>query len=446
MMPSARDQLVAAVAAAATTARQQPSDYDAVLERTRSGNIVLIGDASHGTHEFYDERAAITKRLIDEQAFDAVAIEGDWPDAARVNAFVLGRSDDAGPAEALEGFRRFPAWMWRNVDVVSFLAWLRRRNDRRPAAERAGFVGLDLYSLFTSIDAVIAYLKRVDPDAAGRAKQRYACFDHFAEDTQAYGYAATAGITESCEAGVVAQLVDLRRRALEYASHDGGVAENEFFDAEQNARLTLNAERYYRAMFRGRNASWNLRDTHMADALDALVAHLRSRGRPGKIVVWAHNSHLGDARATEMGVRGEINLGQLVRERHPGESVSIGFTTNDGTVTAASEWDAPAERKDVRPALRGSVEEVMHRTGFEHFLLRLDDARLSALRGPLLERAIGVIYLPQAERQSHYVHARAASQFDFLIHLDRTTALEPLEPSAPWVARSEPPETYPFAL
>jgi erythromycin esterase-like protein len=427
MTSSARDEMAAAVAGAATVLRQETHDYDGLLERTRGAGIVLIGDASHGTHEFYAERAAITRRLIDEQGFDAVAVEGDWPDAARVNAFVRGRSDDANPAEALDGFTRFPTWMWRNVDVATFLAWMRRRNDARPAGERAGFYGLDLYSLFASIEAVIGYLEKVDPDAAQRARRRYACFDHFAEKTRAHGHAA-AGITESCEREVVAQLVELRRRARECALRDGRIVEDECFHVEQNARLALNAERYCRAMFHGRDAAWNLRDTHMADTLDALIRYLRSRGRPGKVVVWAHNSHLGDARATEMGARGEINLGQIIRERHPGDSVSIGFTTFDGTVTAAGEWDAPAEPKDVRPALRGNVEDVLHRTGHERFLIRMDDPGLSTLRAPLLERAIGVVYLPLNERASHCFHARAAAQFDFLIHIDRTHALEPLEP------------------
>jgi erythromycin esterase-like protein len=337
--------------------------------------------------------------------------------------------------------------MWRNTEVVEFVDWLRTRNARiHPPRDRAGFYGLDLYSLFTSIEAVIGYLDKVDPDAARRARVRYGCFEHFAENTQAYGYAAVAGIAESCEDQVVDQLVELRRSAADYASRDGRVAEDEYFYAEQNARLALNAERYYRAMFRGRASSWNLRDTHMADTLDALVRHLDAHGRPARLVIWAHNSHLGDARATEMGQRGEINLGQLVRERYPGQSVSIGFTTFDGTVTAASEWNAPAERKRVRPGLPGSIESVMHQTGLARFMIRLDDERLAGFDTPLLERAIGVIYLPQTERQSHYFHAQVADQFDVLIHIDRTAALEPLELSAPWASTVEPPETYPSAL
>jgi erythromycin esterase-like protein len=334
--------------------------------------------------------------------------------------------------------------MWRNTDVVEFVEWLRRHNAHARGAE-VGFYGLDLYSLFTSIEAVIAYLDKVDPDAARRARVRYACFELFAEDTQAYGYAATAGFAEPCEDPVVEQLLDLRRRAADYASRDGRVAEDEYFFAEQNARLAANAERYYRAMFRGRESSWNLRDTHMVDTLAALARFLEARRQPAKVVVWAHNSHLGDARATDMGRRGEINVGQLVRQRYGDAAVSIGFTTFNGTVTASSDWGAPAERKRVRDGLRGSIEDALHRTGIPRFLVRFDHPVLSVFRTPLLERAIGVIYLPHTERQSHYFHARVADQFDALIHIDHTRAVEPLERAAPWTT-AEAPETYPSAV
>jgi erythromycin esterase-like protein len=444
-MASSDPDLVAAAGDGAIALKGARGDYDALLDRIGDARFVLLGEASHGTHEFYSDRAAITKRLIDEKAFTAVAVEADWPDAYRVNNFVRGRSADRNADEALSGFKRFPTWMWRNSDVVEFVGWLRGRNARADASTQAGFYGLDLYSLFTSIEAVVAYLDKVDPDAARRARARYACFEHFEQDTQAYGYAAVAGLAESCEDDVVEQLMELRRRAAEYASRDGRVAEEEYFFAEQNARLALNAERYYRAMFRGRESSWNLRDTHMVETLAALVRFFESRGQQPKIVVWAHNSHLGDARATEMGRRGEINVGQLVRERYANVSVSVGFTTYAGTVTAATDWDAPAERKRVRDALRGSVEDVLHRTGVPKFLLRFDDPGLSAFTTPLLERAIGVIYLPQTERQSHYFHARVADQFDALIHIDHTTAVEPLERTAPWTT-VEPPETYPSAV
>src|SRR5256714_1893791 len=314
-------------------------DYDPLLKLIGNSRFCLLGEATHGTHEFYRERAEITKRLIKEKGFTAIAVEADWPDAFRVNRYVRGLSDDRNADEALSGFRRFPTWMWRNIVVQDFVEWLRDYNSSLPVgATKVGFYGLDLYSLYTSIESVLSYLDKIDPAAAKRARYRYSCFEHFAEDTQAYGYAANFGITESCERDVIEQLVELRRRAAEYASRDGRVAQDEFFFAEQNARLVLNAERYYRTMFRGRVESWNLRDRHMAETLDALVTHLNSQGQPAKVAVWEHNSHLGDARATYMADYGELNVGQLAREHYGSEAVLIGFTTYTGTVTAASDW------------------------------------------------------------------------------------------------------------
>jgi len=426
-----------------------PADYDPLMEMVGDARFVLLGEASHGTHEFYRERAQITKRLIEEKGFTAVAVEADWPDAYRVNRYVRGRGDDRGAGEALAGFKRFPAWMWRNADVLDFVGWLREHNDRLSAdAAKVGFYGLDLYSLRASIEAILGYLDRVDPEGAKRARYRYSCFDHFGEDTQAYGYAAGFGLAESCEQEVVGQLVELQRRAADYASRDGRVAEEEFFTAEQNARLVRNAEEYYRSMFRGRVSSWNLRDRHMVETLHALAAHLEGRGGGGaKVVVWAHNSHLGDARATQMGEGGEWNVGQLVREKYGGESVLVGFSTYTGTVTAASDWDAPAERKRVRPALAESYEALFHETGVARFLLDLREgtAAASALGEPRLERAIGVIYRPETERQSHYFHARLPAQFDAVLHFDETRAVEPLERTTRWKA-GEAPETYPSGV
>lgn len=420
-------------------------DLAALLDRVAAAQIILIGEASHGTQDFYHLRASITKHLIQYHGLTAIAVEADWPDAYRVNRFVRGEGPDGDANTALSGFERFPAWMWRNTEVLSFVRWLREWNDEHPKA-KVGFYGLDLYSLGTSIRAVIAYLDKVDPEAARRARARYACFDHYAADSHDYGYAVSAGIIEPCEDDVVKQLTELRARALEYASRDGHVAQEEFFFAERNAMLAKNAEEYYRAMFRGRHSSWNIRDTHMADMLDALVEHLGCRnGTKPCIAVWAHNSHLGDARATEMGERGELNLGQLVRERYGSDAQSIGFTTFDGTVTAASDWDAAAERKLVRPALDGSIEALMHSVGLPQFVLNLHDERLGGFATPLLERAIGVIYRRQTERQSHYFHARVTEQFDALIHVDRSTALVPLEPSSHWY-HEEVPETYPSGL
>jgi erythromycin esterase-like protein len=307
--------------------------------------VVLIGEASHGTHEFYRERAAITKRLIEDKGFSAVAVEADWPDAYRINRYVRGQGGDAEAVEALGGFKRFPAWMWRNADVLDFVGWLRAHNDGvGPGRAQVGFYGLDLYSLYASMEAVIAYLDRVDPAAARRARERYACFDRLAEDAQAYGFAAGLDLARSCEDEAVAQLEDLRRHAVEFAGA-APLDEDEAFHAEQNARVARNAEAYYRSMFRGRNSSWNLRDRHMMETLEALLAQLDRGGSRSKIVVWAHNSHLGDARATEAAEAGELNLGQLVRERFGAASFALGLTTFAGTVIAASEWGGPAERK-----------------------------------------------------------------------------------------------------
>jgi erythromycin esterase-like protein/predicted phosphoribosyltransferase len=425
---------------------------EALEEIVGDARIVLIGESSHGTHEFYQARAEITKWLIQEKGVDAVAAEADWPDAYRVNRYVRGLGDDESADEALSGFERFPAWMWRNVVIRDFVDWLHAHNRRRAeqGGVQVGFYGLDLYSLHRSMQEVISYLENVDPRAAARARERYACFDHTsADDGQAYGFAAAFGGGLSCERQAVEQLVEMQRSALEFARRDGLLAEDELFHAQQNAQTVRNAEVYYRAMFGGRVTSWNLRDQHMAQTLQALHAHLgRHRpGEPGRIVVWAHNSHVGDARATEVGSDGQLTLGQLARERYGDESRLIGFTTYTGTVTAASEWGGVAERKVVRPALNGSVEEMFHETGRPAFLVSPTITRDAAepLDAVRLGRAIGVIYLPATERQSHYYHVRPGDQFDAVIHIDNTRALEPLETTSMWVA-GETPETYPTGL
>jgi erythromycin esterase-like protein len=339
--------------------------------------------------------------------------------------------------------------MWRNTLVRDFVDWLRSYNDTQSKEEaKAGFYGLDLYSLHASIEAVLDYLDKVDPEAARRARARYSCFDHFGDDAQAYGYATSLGMAEPCEDEVVQQLLELQRRAAELARRDGHIAEDEFFDAEQNARLARDAERYYRSMFRGRVSSWNLRDRHMAETLESLAAYLDRRVGPGrsKIVVWAHNSHLGDARATAMGEGGELNVGQLARERFGDDVCLVGFSTCRGTVTAASDWGAPAERKRVRPGLPDSYELLFHQVDVPSFVFDLHDRRAADLLGrPMLQRAIGVIYRPETERLSHYFHARLPDQFDAMIHLDETHALEPLERTAEW-ERGEVPETFPSAI
>jgi erythromycin esterase-like protein len=422
-------------------------DYDPLLAMVGDARVVLLGEASHGTHEFYRERARVTRRLILEKDFVAVAVEADWPDAYRVNRWVRCVGNDRTALDALADFQRFPRWMWRNRDVLAFVEWLRRHNEATDPDRRVGFYGLDLYSLFSSIEAVIGFLEQVDPEAARRARYRYGCFEHFGEDTQAYGYAAEFGLTRSCEDQVVQQLVELQRRASDLAGRDGRIPEDEFFHAEQNARLVKNAEAYYRTMFGGRISSWNLRDRHMAETLEALVSHFDRKLGRSKVVVWAHNSHIGDARATSMGEAGEWNVGQLSRERFGEDAVLVGFSTYTGTVTAASDWDAPAERKKVRPGMSGSWEALLHGVGVPDFLLpfRGDEALVAAVDQILLERAIGVVYRPETERVSHYFEARLPRQFDAVIHFDETRAVEPLDRTAGWDV-GEPPETYPTGL
>ncbi|MHB1082188.1 MAG: erythromycin esterase family protein [Prosthecobacter sp.] len=424
------------------------SDYDPLLELIGDAQFVLLGEASHGTHEFYRERAQITKRLITEKGFTAVAVEADFPDASRVNRYVHGQGDDLEAVDSLGGFKRFPAWMWRNADVLDFIGWLRAHNDDLPAdTSKTGFYGLDLYSMNSSMDAVLGYLDKIDPEAAARARERYACFDSFGGDSQRYGFETAQGHGYSCEDAVVSQFVELYSRASELARLDGRVAADDFFMTEQNARLVKNAEQYYRTMYRSDVSSWNLRDSHMVETLVELERHLTRQGRPPKIVVWAHNSHLGDARATSMGRRGEWNVGQLMRQRCADKAVLVGFTTYHGTVTASSDWGGQAERKRVRPAMHGSFEALFHEVGLKRFLLPLrGSSRLKdGLSQQLLERAIGVIYRPETERHSHYFHTRLPEQFDAVLHFDETRAVEPLERTATWMA-GEVPETFPSGV
>lgn len=419
-------------------------DYDPLLEMVGDRPFVLLGEASHGTHEFYAMRADITRRLIVEHGFDAVAVEADWPDAYRLNRYVRGQGDD-GLDDAFGDFLRFPTWMWRNTDVRAFIGWLHEHNAARPAAMHAGFYGLDLYSLYRSAEAVIEYLEGIDPGQAANARQLYACLDHVREP-QDYAYEAAHGLRPPCRAAAVALLAGLVRNAPGYLIEAGGAAQDEQFFAERNAHVVLNAERYYREMFGGRVNTWNLRDAHMVDTLLALHSHLRAAGRPGRIVVWAHNSHLGDARATEMGMRGEWNVGQLVRERvGAAQALLVGFTTYTGHVTAARDWDAPAERRWVRPAHADSCEHLFHRSRCDRFFLPLRDDPAGLLSVPLLERAIGVVYRPESERASHYFEAKVGAQFDAVFHLDETTAVEPFDVTEHW-QHHELPDTYPSGL
>jgi erythromycin esterase-like protein len=420
---------------------------DEILALVGDARFVLIGEASHGTHEFYKYRAEITKRLIEEKNFAAVEVEADFPDAYRVNRFVRGEGTDRTALESLAEFERFPLWMWRNTEVLEFVEWLENHNAPLGINEKIGFYGIDLYSLHSSMEAVLKYLDQVDKEAARRARYRYSCFEHYGEDAQHYGYAASFDVSKSCEDEAVNQLVDLQKRAFTYMNRDGFVARDEYFFAEQNARLVINAEEYYREMFRGRVSSWNLRDRHMTETLTALAAHLEMQNQPPKIVVWAHNSHLGDARATDMQERGEWNVGQLVREQFPDETINIGFTTFTGTVTATSNWDEPARLKRVREGLNNSFERLFHQVGIPGFFLNLRDEGLKKALGgeKLLERAIGVIYRPETERVSHYFYTDLPRQFDGVIHFDRTRALEPLDKVASW-SHEDAPETFPEGI
>lgn len=423
-------------------------DMDRFLKQAGKSNFVLLGEASHGTHEFYRARAEISKRLIMDYGFNLICWEADWPDALRVNNYIHSRGNDDNSEQALRGFKRFPSWMWRNTDIVELIDWLCSYNQTLPKhATRVAVHGLDLYSLHSSMAEVIRYLDSVDPEAGKLARKRYSCFEDFGDDPQHYGMVAGLQQMANCEEEVVQQLIALQRRAVDGLRDENREGSDNLFYAEQNALVAKNAEHYYRAMYRGRPNTWNLRDTHMADTLDNLFAYLRSKGDEPKAIVWAHNSHLGDARATQMSERGELNLGQLIRERHPAGVWNLGFTTYTGTVMAADNWDEPAKIKRVRPALDDSYENLFHDAGLNNFLLNIrPNSELSRkLKTPMLERAIGVIYRPETERYSHYFEAKLSQQFDSVIHFDETHALTALE-SLSELDPTELPETYPTGV
>jgi erythromycin esterase-like protein len=405
-------------------------DYDALLDSIGDRSLVLLGEATHGTREFYRMRAELTLRLVVEQGFDAIAVEADWPDAYRLNLFVRGEGPDHVARSAFDDFQRFPRWMWRNEEVLRFVERLRDINMTRQASERIGFYGLDMYSMYRSANAVVDYLSTVDEEQAAIARKQYAALDHV-RDPQRYGYEAVLGLRPDCREAVRQRLLDLWTLAPEYLSADGRGAVDAYFFAERNAHVVASAESYYRAMFGSRAASWNVRDEHMVQTLFALQAHLRALGSAGKVVVWAHNSHLGDARATEMSRAGEWNVGQLVRERAGAEAAwLVGFTTYTGTVTAAYEWDGEAECRQVKVARPDSYEDLFHRTRLDRFYLPMQEETARVLRDPLLERAIGVLYRPDTEYESHYFTASIAAQFDAVFHLDETSAVEPLDTAA----------------
>lgn len=411
------------------------ADLAPLLQRVGDSRVVLIGEASHGSSEFYRFRERITRALIEQKGFSFVAIEGDWPDAARLDHYV--RHAEYPPSE-WTAFARFPTWMWRNEEVRGFVDWLREHNAGQAPQQRAALYGLDLYSLYTSIRAILDYLDQVDPETATIARQRYGCLTPWQTDPVAYGRAARGQRYDTCEQDVVNMLQELLKKRQAYALHDG----ERFLDAVQNARLVTNAERYYRTMYYGSRSSWNLRDTHMFETLEALLTH---HGSESRAIVWAHNSHIGDSKATEMSRRGEFNIGHLCRQRFGDAAYLIGFGTDHGTVAAASDWDGPMEIKSVRPAMEESYERLCHASGIEQFMLPLrhaDSGLREALKRPRLERAIGVIYRPESELQSHYFQAKLPQQFDEYIWFDRSEAVTPLSTQMlPGL-----PDTYPFGV
>ena len=411
-------------------------DLVPLLERVGDARLVLLGEATHGTSEFYRMRERISRELIVKKGFRFIAIEGDWPDAARVDHYV--RHLEYPPSE-WTAFARFPTWMWRNNEVRDFVNWLREHNAATKHEARVAFHGLDLYSLYVSIRSVLNYLDQVDPEAAKVARQRYGCLTPWQGDPATYGHAALTGSYRTCEPHVVRALKELLEKRVAYTEHDG----ERFFDAVQNARLVTNAERYYRIMYYGSRASWNLRDEHMFTTLKNLLAFY---GTGSKAIVWAHNSHIGDSAATEMALRGEHNIGHLCRQEFGDSAYLVGFGTNSGTVAAASDWDGPMEIKKVQPALPKSYERLCHASGHPRFMLGLRNrAELTSAQGlgkPQLERAIGVVYRPETERASHYFQAILPRQFDEYVWFDDTRAVTPFDTAE----LAGLPDTYPFGL
>lgn len=415
--------------------------FGAMFDRFADARVVLLGEASHGTSEFYRARAAISRRLIEHHGFNVVAVEADWPDAATVDRFVRDRPWRAGE---LKAFDRFPTWMWRNREFDEFIRWLGKHNRNRTAERMCGFYGLDLYNLSGSMRAVIDFLEREDPELARLAHRRYGCLDPWAEEPQLYGRNALIEGYARCEVGVVQMLKDLLARQIDCFAEEC----EEWLDAAANARLVKDAEAYYRVMYHGAAESWNLRDTHMFETLGMILD-----AKPdSRAIVWAHNSHIGNAAFTEMGMsRGELNIGQLAKEKFGQEARLIGFGTHTGTVAAADDWDEPMKVKQVRPSLPDSYERASHDSGVPSFLLDLrqaetDGAVREALMEPRLERFIGVIYRPETERWSHYSEAILPKQFDAWIWFDQTRAVTPLPGEEKPGGQAHEDETYPFGL
>ncbi|MDB4948095.1 MAG: erythromycin esterase [Gemmatimonadetes bacterium] len=414
------------------------ADLDPLLERIAGARVVLLGEASHGTSEFYTWRHRISARLVAEHGFGFIAVEGDWPDCYRLNRWVKGWADaEGGARQVLHAFERWPTWMWANEEVAALGEWMRGWNSDQAPERRAGFYGLDVYSLFDSMSAVIGYLEDADPPAAARARRAYGCFDPYESDVQDYAM-ATMLVPTTCEDEAVRMLVELQGLTGELADGDPEA----FFNAEQNALVARNAERYYRAMVRGGSASWNVRDTHMVETLERLLDH---HGPDAKAIVWEHNTHVGDARATDMARVGMVNVGQLARQRWGDEAVIVGFSSYEGSVIAGAEWGAPMRRVPVPPAREGSWEALLHAAGSGDKLIFTDDLdEVPGALEPRGHRAIGVVYNPENERYGNYVPSVLPYRYDALLHIDRSRAVQPLhmEPHPD----AEPPETFPSGM
>jgi erythromycin esterase-like protein len=424
---AAHTALVRAIRRTAHPLTGAPADYDRLLQRIGDARIVLLGEDTHGTHEFYVERARITRRLIAEQGFAGVVIEGDWSEAAGLRAFVTDRSHAANADQALRAFDRFPRWMWGNTDFRDFLVWLRQFNLQRGAdAHPAAVHGMDLYEISPAIAAVLGYLDRTSPEAAARARERFICLDAGDHERQGDGTAPPRWPDIDCGQPVQDELTELASGAFLRAPGAIGIADSAYLDALQSARVVRNAEEYFRVLRRTPESSWNLRDSHMAATVDLLLAHLdAATGARSRLVIWAHNAHVGDARATARGDAGGHNIGQLLRERYPGDTMIVGFTTATGMVRAATDWGGADMRKRLRQPIPGSHSALLHATGLRRFYLILDASQSvrAALDRPRPQRGIGVRYLPALELDGHYYNARLSAQFDALVHIDRTTAL-----------------------
>lgn len=426
-MASQNNHIIESVRISAKTIQDDKKSYYYLLDQIGDARFVLLGEDTHGSSEFYRARSEITQLLINEKGFNIIALEADFPEAYRINQFLWDRKNNYSAKWALDNFKRFPSWMWKNKEMLSFIEDLKRMNLKRPETKQISLYGLDLYSMHSSIEAVVAYLEKIDSDAAQRAKKRYACFYQYGSDDDSYSQ-AMGYVKENCKNEVVAELIELQSKKLMYLSKDGLSENEELFCAEQNAILAKNAEQYYREMFNKRVNTWNLRDLCMSNMVDSITEHVSKIDGSAKAVIWAHNSHTGNALATEFSESGELSLGQLLLFNHWGEAYLIGFTTFNGTVAAASEWGGLVENKRLNPAIQGSYEQIFHETGKKAMLLDFQDFHdnLDFFKKEHFERAVGVVYTPETEMFSHYFKARLADQFDAVIHFDTTNPVSPL--------------------